>query len=193
LYANCQTFLERSCPKTIVEPSISTQPKSNVNSDFEYNEIISKSEIEHQLETVDHDVEQLLSSMQSFIDNRGSNIIDTVIHQHISPLNEHHHSNKNKAFQQFNQVKFIHNDQTIELNGINFNDSITSKIESLRLFLENKLGIETFLNVYQLITKRSSYSKQTDLQIRQILNTNEKYSYLKLIVQLVECEAKCFN
>lgn len=101
---------------------------------------------------------------------------------------ENNEEDDQKAKQQ--QGVFIFNNKELKLPMVTDNDSLHYRVEALRLFIEQNLGLDKFIEVYRFITVDSD--NMTDEEggdkVKQILSTPEELSYYPLIQQLVFCE-----
>lgn len=68
-------------------------------------------------------------------------------------------------------------------------DSMNYRIEALRQFIEEGLGLDKFIEVYQFITEDSDAldERDVDIQLRKMLNA-EQIQYYPLVQQLIVCE-----
>uniref|UniRef100_A0A061S4H1 non-specific serine/threonine protein kinase n=1 Tax=Tetraselmis sp. GSL018 TaxID=582737 RepID=A0A061S4H1_9CHLO len=84
--------------------------------------------------------------------------------------------------------RFYLNGKEIDL-GVEADASLPARVEALRIFLENHLGFEPFVKVYQLMENVSQDDDENKLmeEIIGILGV-ENMMYLQLIHQLIICE-----
>eukprot|EP00873_Tetraselmis_striata_P046474 jgi/Tetstr1/466738/TSEL_011211.t1 len=84
--------------------------------------------------------------------------------------------------------RFMLNGVEIDL-GVDAADSLPARVEALRIFLEEQLGFEAFVKVYQLMENVSQEDDENAI-MEEIFGTLgvEKMPYLQLIHQLIICE-----
>lgn len=96
---------------------------------------------------------------------------------------------------------FLHADgRAVDLH-VSIHDSITFRIESLRVFLEEQLGIKEFLAVYRYLQVTAQPDnvdgeRQQPLEEQQPLElfvSAEAIEFLPLVHQLLVCEDQCFS
>jgi len=70
-------------------------------------------------------------------------------------------------------------------------EGLAAKVEALRIFLEETLGVERFYTAYRLLEEQSRADEADERggldEVHGILGTDNLY-YLKHIYQLVQCE-----
>ena len=97
-----------------------------------------------------------------------------------------------KDGKQYKQQKgvFMFNNKELKLPMVTNNDSLNYRIEALRLFIEQNLGLDKFIDVYRFITVDSDNmtDEEGGERVKQILKTQEELSFYPLIQQLVFCE-----
>jgi NIMA (never in mitosis gene a)-related kinase len=71
-----------------------------------------------------------------------------------------------------------------KIPGISDKDTLGSKIEALRAYLEKKVGDEEFYKVYAMIQQDND---DDYVQVKKFLG-QEKSKFLALILQLIVCE-----
>lgn len=86
--------------------------------------------------------------------------------------------------------KFKLNGATFKGNGVNDFDSLCYRIESLRVYLESKLGTKTFYEAYNLIKACDNSIDDDEVSLEKIEKVLQKENlcYLSLIHQLMFCE-----
>ena len=74
-------------------------------------------------------------------------------------------------------------------------DSLNYRIETIRQFIEQGLGLDTFIRVYKFLSHESDAmsDEQMNEQLKQLLPTPEKLKYYSLIQQLIICEETLQN
>lgn len=98
---------------------------------------------------------------------------------------------KNEANSKENKSKhFYFGGKELILPMVTDKDSMNYRIEAIRIFIEDGLGIEKFIECYQFMTEQSDNLEEheADLQLRKILSTPDQLSYYPLIQQLIVCE-----
>ena len=97
--------------------------------------------------------------------------------------------NMHKHTQAEQDDKILWNGQTLRLPGVGKRDSRASRIESLRVFLENKIGATLFIHAYRLMESVSEDDDEQQLE-QQLLGIvgAAKAEFLPLICQLIFCE-----
>jgi len=84
---------------------------------------------------------------------------------------------------------FIFEGKELKLDSVNNDDSLNYRVEALRIFLEDGLGMDTFIKIYGFLTSDQEISPQeTDDRIREILKSQEQIVYYPLVQQLIVCE-----
>ncbi|KAM3141150.1 hypothetical protein pb186bvf_006755 [Paramecium bursaria] len=83
------------------------------------------------------------------------------------------------------QSQFLNHGKQINVPGTSDRDTIGYKIEALRYYLEQQIGFELFMQVYQTIESQDSESSMK--MINQFLNQDQR-KYIPLIYQLIVCE-----
>jgi hypothetical protein len=85
---------------------------------------------------------------------------------------------------------FVFGGRALSLQGVRDGDSIEYRVEALRQFLEQGIGLEKFTEAYQFITEGADGLEpaQVDAQMRRIFSTPELLAYYPLIQQLIVCE-----
>lgn len=86
--------------------------------------------------------------------------------------------------------KFIFNGKELILECVSGDDSLSYRVEALRMFIEEGLGLDTFLAIYQLLTDDSDNMSDADIdkKTKEILHTKEQLNYYPLLNQLIKCE-----
>ena len=84
--------------------------------------------------------------------------------------------------------KFTLLGQTLQLPNVSTEDSLFYRIESLRIYLENELGMDTFIKTYNLVKGLQEQDDEESFneKLRSLLET--KLNILPLINQLIFCE-----
>lgn len=107
-------------------------------------------------------------------------------------MDEEESDPKNSTSNSFSKFKL--GGATLHLPNVSSKDSLMYRIESLRMFLEDKLGFETFIKIYHLLNDNNANNNNNngsdpsiDEQIGKILN-EEQMPLLSLIHQLIFCE-----
>ena len=99
------------------------------------------------------------------------NLLDLI--NHSSPL-------KKSLFS--NNYNFTFRGNELQLNNIKSNDSLAYKIETVRKFIEDSLGIDKSIKAYRL-AEENNFSNYKD-----ILTTPDQQSFYPLLLQLVSSE-----
>jgi len=86
--------------------------------------------------------------------------------------------------------------ETLRLNHVDTKrDSLAYRIESLRMYLEEKMGPSTFYTLYRLIKKATASDdipeEKVEAAIRKLLKEDD-FGYVSLVHQLIFCETS-FN
>ena len=86
--------------------------------------------------------------------------------------------------------KFIFNGKELILEHVSGADSLSYRVEALRQFIEEGLGLDAFLAMYQLLTEDSDNMSdaEIDKEIHKILPDEGKLAYYPLLNQLITCE-----
>lgn len=86
--------------------------------------------------------------------------------------------------------KFIFNNRELILENVSNDDTLGFRIEVLRCFIEEGIGSETFLEIYEFFTQHADNMSdhEIDHKIKQILKTPEQLMYYPLLNQLIACE-----
>jgi hypothetical protein len=74
-----------------------------------------------------------------------------------------------------------------DLPGVCSSDSISYRIEALRVYLEEKLGDTDFINAYNYYKNASELDEKVEEEVEYILGPRKK-KYVGLIYQLIVCE-----
>lgn len=82
--------------------------------------------------------------------------------------------------------KFLQN-----LPGVGATDSQSYRIEALRVYLEDKLGDEDFVNAYNYYLSASELDEKVSEEVEVMLGSKKKY--VGLIYQLIVCEDTYYN
>jgi hypothetical protein len=85
---------------------------------------------------------------------------------------------------------FIFAGRLLTLPSVGGEDSLAYRIEALRQFIEDGLGLERFIEVYEFVRDGSSElsGADADARIRSLLPSPELIKYYALVQQLVVCE-----
>lgn len=85
---------------------------------------------------------------------------------------------------------FMFNNKELKLPMVTDHDSLHYRVEALRQFIEENLGIDKFIEVYQFITVDGDQMTNDEgyAKITKILSKPEELSFYTLIQQLVFCE-----
>ena len=75
------------------------------------------------------------------------------------------------------------------LPGIGGRDSIYARIEALRMYLEQQLGIEEFREAYTCMMD----SDDVDSEVLQRILGPKKLKYVSVIAQMIVCEEECYS
>jgi NIMA (never in mitosis gene a)-related kinase len=89
--------------------------------------------------------------------------------------------------------KFMLGGETIKLPNVSDNDSLSYRIESLRLYLEKELGDEIFIKAYKLLKNIQEEDDDDELSKQLVLILGSKLNYVSLIHQLIYCEEIHFH
>ncbi|CAD8148644.1 unnamed protein product [Paramecium octaurelia] len=81
--------------------------------------------------------------------------------------------------------QFLNQQKQFQVPGTSERDTIGYKIEALRYYLEQQMGLDTFMKAYQ--TLENSQESEQLKQANQLLN-QELRKYIPLIIQLIVCE-----
>ena len=85
--------------------------------------------------------------------------------------------------------KFFFGGKELNLPMVTDRDSMNYRVEAIRQFIEQGLGLDKFLEAYQLITDEAGIDeKEMDERLRKVLSKPEEMSYYPLIQQLIVCE-----
>jgi hypothetical protein len=87
-------------------------------------------------------------------------------------------------------AQFLFDGKELRLPRVSDADSKSYRIEALRQFIEEGLGIDRFINVYQFIRVDSDQLSpvEMDVHLRKMLSTPKQLTYYPLIEQLIVCE-----
>eukprot|EP00899_Mesostigma_viride_P027352 jgi/Mesvir1/7801/Mv11743-RA.1 len=95
---------------------------------------------------------------------------------------------RNPAFQAISG-KFLLDGSTLKLPNVTQSDSLGSRIEALRVFLEEKLGLDLFLEVYNRLEGVQEDDEDEDVAADLVAQLGPtKVGYLSLVHQLIICE-----
>ena len=85
---------------------------------------------------------------------------------------------------------FIFSGKELKLPMVTDNDSLHYRIEALRQFIEQNLGLDKFIQVYNFITIESDNMTEEEggSKVKEILKDENDLQYYPLIQQLVFCE-----
>lgn len=85
---------------------------------------------------------------------------------------------------------FFFGEKELKLPSVTNRDSLSYRIEAIRQFIEEGLGLDKFIEIYNFVTDDSDDVNDVDAnrRIHEILSTPDELSYYKLIQQLVVCE-----
>lgn len=92
--------------------------------------------------------------------------------------------------------KFTLAGKTLKLPNVSKEDSLHFRIESLRLYLENELGLDDFIRAYQLIKAIQDAEEDKEEALSNQLTgllPGKKMNLCSLILQLVYCENQLFE
>ncbi|CAK73768.1 unnamed protein product (macronuclear) [Paramecium tetraurelia] len=81
--------------------------------------------------------------------------------------------------------QFLNHQKQFQVPGTSERDTIGYKIEALRYYLEQQMGLDSFMRAYQ--TLENSQESEQLKQANQLLN-QEQRKYIPLIIQLIVCE-----
>ncbi|CAD8165177.1 unnamed protein product [Paramecium octaurelia] len=81
--------------------------------------------------------------------------------------------------------QFLNQQKQFQVPGTSERDTIGYKIEALRYYLEQQMGLDSFMRAYQ--TLENSQESEQLKQANQLLN-QEQRKYIPLIIQLIVCE-----
>lgn len=86
--------------------------------------------------------------------------------------------------------RFFFDGKELVLPMVTDRDSMNYRIEALRQFIEEGLGLDKFIETYQFITEQSDEMDEAnvDKELKKILETHEQQQYLTLIQQMIVCE-----
>ncbi|EAY19670.1 STE family protein kinase [Trichomonas vaginalis G3] len=98
---------------------------------------------------------------------------------------EEHHEEEKPA-----PGKFIFNGKELILDYVSGDDSLSYRVEALRQFIEQGLGLDTFLAIYKLLTDESDNMSDVDIdkKTKEILHTKDQLTFYPLLNQLIKCE-----
>jgi anti-sigma28 factor (negative regulator of flagellin synthesis) len=82
---------------------------------------------------------------------------------------------------------FMFDGQQLELPSVTDEDSLGYRIEALRQFIENGIGLDKFVEAYQFV-REAADEPDGNAKLKQILATQEQLAYYPLIQRLVVCE-----
>lgn len=71
-----------------------------------------------------------------------------------------------------------------KIPGVNHKDTLGSKIQALRLYLQKQIGDDSFVKAYSMIQEEKD---QDYKYVRQYLGA-DRSKFIPLIVQLIVCE-----
>jgi hypothetical protein len=85
---------------------------------------------------------------------------------------------------------FMFGGHALDLRGVGEGDSVGYRIEALRQFLEQGIGVDKFMEAYQFVSQGYEGLEPTevDAQLRRIFPSPEILAFYPLIQQLVVCE-----
>lgn len=90
--------------------------------------------------------------------------------------------------------KFIHLDETLLLPNVSTEDSLFYRVESLRIYLEEQVGVDSFRVSYNLLKELQQQDDDDDLNRRLAASLpGKKMRFLSLINQLIYCEERISN
>jgi len=72
-------------------------------------------------------------------------------------------------------------------------DSISYKIEALKVYLEQEVGFQDFLAMYRYLEECVQGAGDWETEPRLALASQEAANFLPLVHQLLVCEDLCFN
>ena len=75
------------------------------------------------------------------------------------------------------------------LPGIGGKDSIYARIEALRMYLEQKLGVTEFREAYNCMMD----ADDVDSEVLQRILGHKKMKYVSVIAQMIVCEEECYS
>ncbi|EPY16534.1 protein kinase [Strigomonas culicis] len=84
-------------------------------------------------------------------------------------------------------TQFVLDGKTLELPNMSASHPLTTRIEALRMFLEEKLGDDTFIHCYKVMNDVSADNDQALERLTQALS-EEQRRFIPLIAQLLVCE-----
>jgi hypothetical protein len=85
---------------------------------------------------------------------------------------------------------FMFGGRVLNLQGVGDSDSLGYRIEALRQFLEEGIGLDKFIEAYQFVSEGCDELRpdEIDAQMQRIFPTPHLQAYCPLIQQLVVCE-----
>jgi hypothetical protein len=80
--------------------------------------------------------------------------------------------------------------KVLDLPSVADGDSKAYRIEALRQFIEEGLGLDKFMEVYQFVREGTDGipDEEADLRMREILSTAKQQAFYPLVQQLIVCE-----
>lgn len=105
--------------------------------------------------------------------------------------NNNEESNEDESVKPEIPNKIILNGREIVLISASGDDSLSYRVEALRHFIEEGIGLEKLLTIYNLLSDECDNMNSDDINkvIKETLNTDELFGYYPLINQLVVCES----
>jgi hypothetical protein len=85
---------------------------------------------------------------------------------------------------------FIFDGKLLVLPSVADGDSMAYRIEALRKYIEDGLGLDLFVEAYQFSNGGSDHltAAETDVELRKLLSTPQQLAFYPLIEQLIVCE-----
>ncbi|KAH0793665.1 serine/threonine-protein kinase Nek1-like [Histomonas meleagridis] len=86
--------------------------------------------------------------------------------------------------------KFIFNGEELKLPTVTDRDSMAYRVEAIREFIERGLGLDVFIEVYNVLTADADNlpEEEVDARLHELLNSPEQLKFYPLIQQLIVCE-----
>jgi hypothetical protein len=86
--------------------------------------------------------------------------------------------------------QFVFDGKALDLPSVADGDSRDYRIEALRKFIEEGIGLDKFLEVYEFIRDGTDAlpDGEADMRMREILSTPKERAYYPLVQQLIVCE-----
>ena len=88
-----------------------------------------------------------------------------------------------------NRTRFLFAGTELHLPMVTDKDSLNYRAEAIRQFVENGIGLDRFMEAYEIMTRQDDASeRRRKKRVERVLKTKKEMEYYPLIQQLIVCE-----